>query len=280
MMPAFALLAVSLLAATPAAPLPAAPVPPGPAPMSKAPPLGPPGERALGDAAVRARIKAAEERMAAHRQERAAQSHASRFTWDVPEKIEVVDVPGILRSDGIPLRLTAVRSKMKLEPLIRHFYGRFVEARLYVAEADEQLQLPKVPMLTALDTTTLISYTVVFQQNPDGTTTVVLGEAHLSERDPSPAGFDFAPIFPGASEVVRSDVEGMRTLTFTTGAKADEVLRFYRDVMGKAGSRELSPGLFQDGGRQVKVATHPLGGRLTVSISERAATAESDAAQP
>jgi len=201
-----------------------------------------------------------------------------RFVWDVPERLDEVEVPGEMKSDGIPVRLAAVRSKLKLDALMRHIYLKYLEAGLYVPKAENQLKSPQVPMLTALDPDTYVSYTAVFQPNPDGTTTVVLGEAHLDERqDPSARG-NFAPIFPGAEALIHSEMEGMRSLTFTAKATGDEVKRFYRETFGKAGAREVAPDTFQTGRRQLRVATHAIdGGKQVVSITERLALEDPEA---
>ncbi len=99
------------------------------------------------------------------------------FTWDVPKVIEEIEVPGLMRADGIPVKLRSVKSAERPEVILQHLVDRFEAWGFYIPP--KRTQWLREPQLTALDTERLISYTFIIQTNPDGTTTVVLGEANL-----------------------------------------------------------------------------------------------------
>jgi len=79
-----------------------------------------------------------------------------------------------------------------------------------------------------------------------------------------PAG----PVFPGAQEVVTSDVEAMRLLSFKAKATPMVVVAFYREVLGRAGYREAGEGAFERAGERLSVTTQPgEGGFLRVLVT-------------
>ncbi|MHB8879028.1 MAG: hypothetical protein ACYC8T_35450 [Myxococcaceae bacterium] len=204
----------------------------------------------------------------------ATASGEDRFQWEVPGALESVSVPGATEAAGYPVQMRAVKSSLRFEPLLEHFARSFVKAGLYVAPFDKQAQGFREVRLTGLDTGRQIAYTVFFQPNPDQTTTVVLTEAELGQRNPSPgAGELFAPVFPEAAKPLVSRLEGARSLVYTvTGAGAEEVQRFYRDTLGRAGYVERSPGAFgrDDEELQVMVTARRGGPGVVVAVISRA----------
>ncbi|WP_224240124.1 hypothetical protein [Hyalangium gracile] len=173
------------------------------------------------------------------------------FTWDVPKVLEQVEVPGVLRADGIPVKLRSVRSAERPEVILQHMVDRFERWGFYIPPDHHRTQLTREPQLTALDTERFISYTFVLQPNPDGTTTVVLGEANLSQ--PRKQTSPIAPVFPGAKDVVNSDLELARTLTYVIAAKQDKVEAFYREELTKAGYTEQEPHVYRNGNDEMQV---------------------------
>lgn len=193
------------------------------------------------------------------------------FTWDVPQVVGAVDVPGVMMADGIPVRIHAVRSKEKPQVLLQHLVDRFLAWGFFIPPVEQQAQPFRQPQLTALDTERLISYTVILQPYPDGTTAVYLGEADLSQ--PPSRSSSFAPIFPGASEVLHSDVEAARSLTYSAAAKQPEVEAFYREELGKAGYSEVEKNLYRNDSDELQVMVRPAKGeQVSVVVIRRANT--------
>ncbi|WP_224368019.1 hypothetical protein [Hyalangium versicolor] len=173
------------------------------------------------------------------------------FTWDVPKVLEVVEVPGVLKADGVPVKIRSVKSAERPEVILQHMVDRFEQWGFYIPPDHHRTQVTREPQLTALDTERFISYTFALQPNPDGTTTVVLGEANLSR--PRQTGSPIAPVFPGAKGVVNSDLEVARSLTYVISAPRGKVETFYREEMRKAGYTEREPFLFRNGGDELQV---------------------------
>lgn len=192
------------------------------------------------------------------------------FTWDVPRVLEAVDVPGVMRADGIPVKLRSVLSAEKPEVILQHLVDRFEDAGFYIPPDKHRTQWLAEPQLTALDTERLISYTFVLQPNPDGTTTVVLGEANLSQARRAQSAF--APVYPGGTDVMQSDMEGARTLTYLVTAAPEKVRDFYLKELTAAGFTEASTGEWLRGGEEVRVGVRPVkAGRVSVILMRRTA---------
>jgi hypothetical protein len=195
------------------------------------------------------------------------------FTWDVPKVMGIVDVPGVMLADGIPVRMRAVRSAEKPEPLLQHMVDRWMEWGMYVAPLEQQPQTLREPMITALDPERLITYTVIIQENPDGTTTLYLGEADMSQ--PPKAVSSVAPVFPGAQKVMTSELEVVRSVNYTVDATAAEVDAFYRKELGKLGFKEVKPRLFRNGREELELLLNPLEpGKLSVAVLRRTVAPE------
>jgi hypothetical protein len=196
------------------------------------------------------------------------------FVWDVPQVVDIIDVPGQMLADGIPVRLKAVRTKEKPEPLLQHMVERWMEWGLYVAPVEQQKQPLQEVMLTALDPERLITYTIILQPNPDGTTTLYLGEANMSK--PPAVMSSVAPVFPGAEGVMTSDLEVVRSVNYSVRAKEAEVEAFYRTELGKAGFKEVKPRRFRSGNEELELILKPLQpGQLSVAVLRRTVAPES-----
>lgn len=169
----------------------------------------------------------------------------ARYQWDVPGAIERIDVPGEQIAMGIPMKLQAVRSSKSLPDLFVHFERSFLAAKLYVPPAKD-IKLPlNEPHITALDPFRKLSYTVIFQKNPDGSVTCIMGEADVGRRQAK--GSHFAPTPAGAVGPFETTLDGMRTLTYSIPRPVSEVETFYRDTLAKQGFTEIEPLKFRKG---------------------------------
>ncbi|WP_223639558.1 hypothetical protein [Corallococcus sp. EGB] len=179
-----------------------------------------------------------------------AWAQRANFTWDIPKTVSVVDVPGQVDANGVPVKLLAVRSKEKAQVILQSVVDRFESWGFMVPEAYRQPQLLREPMVTGLDTRNFISYTAILQVNPDGTTTVFLGQANLGEaKAPKPAGL---PVFPGGAGVLTAETEGSRTVSYSvTGKTVADVEAFYREALTKAGYKEIQPRVFKSSTEEV-----------------------------
>lgn len=195
------------------------------------------------------------------------------FRWDIPGLIGWVESPGQQTTDGVPMHLQVAHSKEKLGTLIQHFADRFRAAGFFISTSPQALASPVTePILTALDTEKLTAYTVIFQQNPDGTVTLILGTSDVSQYNPSASPrLDWAPVMAGAEQVTRSNVEGSEMAIYAVKATPAQVQEFYRQELGRAGFVEDpdEPGTFQRGTELLRVRTYPEGDLLMVGLSRK-----------
>lgn len=190
------------------------------------------------------------------------------FVWDVPRTLDIVDVPGVMLADGIPVRLKAVRSAEKVEPLIQHIVDRWIEWGLYLPPPEHQPQTLREATLTAVDPERLITYTVIIQPNPDGTTTLYLGEANMSR--PPQAVSSVAPLMPGAEGVLTSELEVVRSVNYSVKVKEAEVEAFYRVELKKLGFKQVEPRRFQSQTEEVELVLQtPKAGTTSVAVLRR-----------
>ncbi|CAM4272673.1 hypothetical protein [Corallococcus exiguus] len=205
-----------------------------------------------------------------------AWAQRANFTWDIPKTVSVVDVPGQVDANGVPVKLLAVRSKEKPQVILQSVVDRFQSWGFSVQEAYKQPQLLREPMVTGLDTRNFISYTAILQVNPDGTTTVFLGQANLgAAKAPQPAGL---PVFPGGSGVLTAATEGSRTVSYSVAGKTvTEVEAFYREVLTQAGFKEIQPRVFKSSTEEVSLnVAVTKDGPVAVRLVRRAVAADDD----
>ena len=176
---------------------------------------------------------------------------APTFSWDVPGALEAVPVGQRIEVNGLPMAIFLVHSSWELDRLLLHYAGRFAEAGYFIPPRMGRITGLKLPRVVALDDRRLISFLVYGWPEADGSTTLVLGSADLGHRRAAPAGG--LPIFPGASHVLASNLEGAKTIGFEARASRDEVIDFYRSVLPSGGWAEREPGLFVKDGRALQV---------------------------
>ena len=190
--------------------------------------------------------------------------------WDVPHALAEARVPEVMFASDYPVTMRAVKSTEKLEALIRFFVFSFEKAGLYLPPASDMPDAVRHSSLTALDTHSLISYTVIFQPNPDRTTTVFISETYLNERRPaSAAPATFTAIFPGARSPIVTASEGTRTLSYFADAAPAEVDGFYREVLLTSGYQQQEPGVFTRGGEELRVLASQEGAKAHVTVFMR-----------
>jgi hypothetical protein len=192
------------------------------------------------------------------------------FRWDVPGLIAWVDSPGMQISDGVPLSLQLARSKLSVETLIQHFADSFQKAGLFIPPAEAQVSAFREPQLTALDPEKLVAYTVIFQENPDGTVTLILGTSNLSQYNPGKAmSLLWAPLPPGAKQLMHTQLEGGQSAAFTVASSKEEVMAFYSEAMKKAGFEQEEAGVFRRGGEVITLYAQQQAGELAVALTRR-----------
>ena len=182
-----------------------------------------------------------------------------RFAWPKLQVLEQVESSEIVEAGGVPVALRAVHVKESVRELVQRFADAFRGGGLYVPPGKEQPQLASnAAMLTAVDPRRRITYTVILQPRPDGTTTLYLGEAnHALARAPG-TDTDFAPLPPGAQGVLRINGEGSRTLTFHVPLTGEQVQTFYDGALAKAGwKRGDEAGLYTRPGEELRLVHEP-----------------------
>lgn len=176
----------------------------------------------------------------------------THFAWPTPNAIEAVDVPGVVWSNGIPMKLHAVRVRHHPQEMVDIYMAAFRKAGFYIPPPKHQIEVTRELMLTAFDPARFISYSVIFQPNPDGTTTLILGEANLNlAKKPQ---VSFAPLYPGAAHPMHAHFEGAEVETYDTAAAPDAIEAFYRKTLPRDGFRALKSGAFQRGGERIRLS--------------------------
>jgi hypothetical protein len=186
------------------------------------------------------------------------------YRWSVPQQLDYVASIGVQVTDGVPMVLEMARSSMPVDLLIQHYVDDFQAAGLFIPPLDVQASPMAEPRLTALDPERLVAYTVIFQPNPDRTTTLYLGTADMKQyRPPGGANLEWAPMMPGAEKLMRTELEGMQSAVYAVRASEADVLAFYRQALGAQGYTEAEPGTFQRGQEELRVFSNPTddGGR-------------------
>ncbi|MHB8875658.1 MAG: hypothetical protein ACYC8T_18385 [Myxococcaceae bacterium] len=197
----------------------------------------------------------------------APMSPVPHFQWDLPKVLSDIDIPGVQETNGVPVKLHVVVVKARLEDVMMHFEESFARQGLYV-KPSKLPGMQGVPQVTGTDPETFIAYTVIFRPNGDGTVTLVLGETNTREIRP-PGGEDFAPLFPGASAVVRTRAEGLRTISYTAPSTESDVQAFYVETLGKSGYLQRSPGVFRRGTDEIRLRVLSERGAVGVLVSLR-----------
>lgn len=192
------------------------------------------------------------------------------FAWDVPGQTRIVPVGNQLERNGLPMVVFLANSTWELDALLLHYAVRFSEAGYFIPPKMGRIPGLKLPRLVALDDQKMISFLVYGWPEPDGTTTLVLGAADLSNRKPlTSSGL---PIFPAAKNLTTFNIEMANALSFTVKGSETEVIDFYRSVLPTGGWKEREPGAFVKSGRVVRVLSKKskTPGELSIVVLEEA----------
>jgi hypothetical protein len=200
-----------------------------------------------------------------------------RFAWPKLQVLEHIEANEIVEAAGVPVALRAVHVKERLQEAVQRFADAFTKGGLHVPPGPEQPQLARgAVMLTAVDMDRRITYTAILQPQEDGTTMAYLGEAnHMLRRPPVAAG-DFAPLPPGASQVLRVGGESSRTMAFHVPLSGGDVEAFYTQALPQHGWRPLAeaPGVYTRRGEELQLIHEPgAGGQQAVVLVYRGSAA-------
>lgn len=175
------------------------------------------------------------------------------FQWDVPKVVEEIDVPSTFDTNGIPNRFHVVVVGLPFAETWDHFYRSFALQGLWIAPPEKQLKLGGGQVaLTGFHPNDEISYTVILQPAGPSRTAVILGEAFWKGRTFAP-GQAFAPVFPGAENLVTQDLESGRALGYQVKAPRDEVTKFYKDALTRSGYAPQPDGTWLKGTELLQV---------------------------
>ncbi len=189
---------------------------------------------------------------------------------DLPKVIEVVPVSGELSALETPVLAKAYRVKMTPLETLRWVQAAFRRAQLYIPPPERQFQLQGAPQLTGYDGPHRRSYTAIFKDDGDGTTTLIAGTADLSSGAWEHAGHSL-PVMPTARGPVESGDERGRVLAYSVAAKEEEADSFYAEVL-PAGGWKRDDGLdgWVRGGQLLTLERHRReDGQLSVTLVVR-----------
>jgi hypothetical protein len=192
------------------------------------------------------------------------------FVWNISNIVESIDIPGIVMSNGFPVKMHALRVKQTEDEVFHELADQFQSQGLYVKPMAQQPQLLKQWQLTGLDGDRGISYTAFVEPHKDGTCTVVLGEANIAEGlkiRRRGTGADFAPVYPHAQGVTRTNAEGYQTMVFHTVDGELDVLSFYEKELKALGYTAFGHNVFRKQGEEIKLVARRIDGVLNVVLS-------------
>jgi hypothetical protein len=192
------------------------------------------------------------------------------FVWHISNIVESIEIPGIVMSNGFPVKMHALRVKQTEDAVFHELGEQFVSQGLYVKPMAKQPQLFKQYQLTGLDGDRGISYTAIVEPHKDGTCTVVLGEANIAEGlqiRKRGDGADFAPLYPKAEGVTRTQAEGLQTMMFHTIDPEADVLAFYEKELKLRGYLPAGKYAFRKGDDEIKLVARRVDGILNVMMS-------------
>jgi hypothetical protein len=196
------------------------------------------------------------------------------FVWHISNIVESIEIPGIVISNGFPVKMHALRVKQTEDEVFHELGEQFVSQGLYMKQMSKQPQLLKQYQLTGLDGDRGISYTAIVEPHRDGTCTVVLGEANIAEglqlRKRGDGG-DFAPLYPKAQGVTRTQAEGLQTMMFHTIDPEADVIAFYDKELKLRGYAPAGRSVYRKStGEEIKLVARRVDGVLNVMMSRTA----------
>lgn len=196
------------------------------------------------------------------------------FRWALGNVIEDIDIPGLQESNGVPVKLHAVRVKNDLRGVLEEIVGNFQKQGLYIQPVDQQQQFTAETAVTGLDVDRFISYSAIIRCERKGVCTVVLGEANVglaaALRQFNKAKGTFAPVPPNAQGMITTSAEGMSSLAFSVPTGEAEVKKWYAAELPKLGFTPLQDNRYKRANEVVTVSTRRHEGDVTVLLIRRA----------
>jgi hypothetical protein len=181
----------------------------------------------------------------------------NEYIDSVPSKIgSPTDLMGTT-VEGVVVRQRSVQSTEKMDALKKLFIERFHKKGLYLAPEGAQLKGQAGEQVTGLDTENMVTFSVILQPNPKGTTIVVAAAdmGHVSRIESNTSN---GPVYPGAKNVMTSSLEGTHLMTYSVEATPAEIKSFYRSAYAKAGYTEAGGELvFSRGFERAQVTVDP-----------------------
>lgn len=194
------------------------------------------------------------------------------FRWEIPNVLNTVDVPGTTVVDGIPVRLRVVTVRGKAADIADQVVESFARQGLFVPAGAEFSEGLREWQITGYDPNSHTSYSVLFRPHGRDLFSLVLGQADLgAARKDSPQAGDIAPLFPSATDVVRTHTEGLDSLGYFVEATEREVKDFYQQTLAARKYVEAEPGVFRKDRVQLRVSTLVHSSRRYVLVTRSAA---------
>lgn len=181
---------------------------------------------------------------------------ANAFVKDVPGAVSKPTIAEKMVVDGVVIESSTLVSNKDVATLKAHFRALFLKRGLYLAEEMEAVKLQLGEQVTGLDTENLISYTVILQPSGKGATTLIFSSAELGKRRQKevPA---FAPAYPGSGPVTSTQLEWMKSMTYTTTATPAEIRAFYREKLTAQGYEQGPDDGFTKGPERIALTVAP-----------------------
>jgi hypothetical protein len=181
---------------------------------------------------------------------------ANPFAKDVPGAVSKPTLAEKTVVDGVIIETSTVVSSKDVATLKAHFRAQFNRSGLYIAEETEEMKLKLGEQVTGLDTENLISYTVILQPSGKSATTVILSSANLGKRENKPA-MAFAPVYPGSGPVTNTQLEWMKSMSYSTTATPAEIRAFYRQKFAAQGYEARPDDEFVRGTERIALTVAP-----------------------
>ena len=198
---------------------------------------------------------------------------SNSFLKDIPGQVTQPTAPEKTVVDGVTVEASTLVSSKDVATLKAHFRALFQRHGLYLPEETEKVKMQLGEHVTALDTENLISYTVILQPSGRKATTVIVSSANLGKREPK-AVAAFAPVYPGATQVMSTQLEWMKTMNYTTTATPAEIRAFYREKLTALGYEARPDDEFVKGNERIGLTVAPGVMDRNVMLVQEAASAE------
>jgi hypothetical protein len=167
--------------------------------------------------------------------------------------------------DSTPVVQRTVVSSARVEDLMTFFTMAYQKAGLFISPEGQKFMPEKGAQVTGLDTENLIAYMALFQ--PSGKyTTVVIAAANMAKPNLQRGGDAIAPVYPGAHSLTSYRIELVNAMTYTCPGTADDIKKFYREQLAKAGFKETEEMVFNKEHSRVWLTITPGGSERGVAV--------------